>query len=104
MPPAFDQLTPALKAHGGLGRDFFKGRSWGFGQAVSHDLTVIVLTQRMFERSDAPQVHHVVRRVLYARATSNTRQPVPTRTNVTRQSTGPRPRRAATVPSAATRS
>ena len=29
-----DQLTAAQKAHGGLGRDFFVGRSWGFGQAV----------------------------------------------------------------------
>jgi CubicO group peptidase (beta-lactamase class C family) len=64
-----DQLTPAQKAHGGLGPDFFKGRSWGFGQAVldsgaygwdggfgtswlvdpTCELVVIVMTQRMFE-------------------------------------------------------
>src|ERR1022692_178931 len=29
-----DQLTPAQKAHGGLGSDFFVGRSWGFCQSV----------------------------------------------------------------------
>jgi len=29
-----DQLTPEQKARGGLGPDFLKGRSWGFGQAV----------------------------------------------------------------------
>jgi len=29
-----DQLTPAQKAHGGLGPGFFKGRSWAFGQLV----------------------------------------------------------------------
>jgi CubicO group peptidase (beta-lactamase class C family) len=63
-----DQLTEAQKARGGLGNDFFEGRSWGFGQAVlgsgafgwdgglgtswlvdpANELTVIVLTQRMF--------------------------------------------------------
>ena len=72
-----DQLTPAVKAHGGLGPAFFDGRSWGFCQAVfdggafgwdgglgtswladpACGLTVIVLTQRMFESSDLPQVH-----------------------------------------------
>ena len=29
-----DQLTTAQKAHGGLGPDFFKGQSWGFGLSV----------------------------------------------------------------------
>jgi CubicO group peptidase (beta-lactamase class C family) len=29
-----EELTPAQKAHGGLGPDLFKGRSWGFGQSV----------------------------------------------------------------------
>jgi len=72
-----DQLTDAQKAHGGLGQDFFNGRSWAFCQAVRDDgafgwdggfgcswlvdpargLTVIVLTQRMFESPAAPQVH-----------------------------------------------
>jgi CubicO group peptidase (beta-lactamase class C family) len=72
-----DQLTPAQKARGGLGPGFFQGRSWGFCQAVldsgaygwagglgttwlvdpNHDLVVIVLTQRMFETSEPPQVH-----------------------------------------------
>jgi CubicO group peptidase (beta-lactamase class C family) len=72
-----DQLTPAQKAAGGLLPGFFQGRSWGFCQAVydggafgwdggmgsswladpSPDLTVIVLTQRMFESPDLPRVH-----------------------------------------------
>ena len=72
-----DQLTAAQKARGGLLPGFFDGRSWGFCQAVydsgafgwdgglgtswlvdpSQDLTVIVLTQRMFESPDPPQVH-----------------------------------------------
>jgi CubicO group peptidase (beta-lactamase class C family) len=62
------QLTDGQKARGGLGPDFFADKSWGFGVAVqddgsygwaggfgstwlmdpNHDLTVIVLTQRMF--------------------------------------------------------
>jgi CubicO group peptidase (beta-lactamase class C family) len=81
-----DQLTQAQKAHGGLGRDFFAGRSWGFCQAVldsgafgwdggfgsswlvdpARDLTVIVLTQRMFETSEAPQVHRDIQAAAYA--------------------------------------
>jgi CubicO group peptidase (beta-lactamase class C family) len=81
-----DQLTDAQKAHGGLGADFFKGRSWGYGQAVldggafgwdggsgtswlvdpTNDLTVIVLTQRMFETPEPPQVHRDVQAVAYA--------------------------------------
>ena len=80
------QLTPEQKARGGLGPGFFTGRSWGFGLAVNddgsygwdgglgtswlvdpaHDLTVIVLTQRMFETSDLPQVHRDIRAAAYA--------------------------------------
>lgn len=81
-----DQLTSAQKARGGLGPDFFKGRSWSFGQAVYHggafgwdggfgsswlvdpvhDLTVIVLTQRGFESSDLPRVHREIQSAAYA--------------------------------------
>src|SRR5215467_4796830 len=81
-----DQLTPAQKAHGGLLPGFFDGRSWGFCQAVydsgafgwdgglgttwlvdpSRDLTVIVLTQRMFESPDPPQVHRDIQAEAYA--------------------------------------
>jgi CubicO group peptidase (beta-lactamase class C family) len=81
-----DQLTPAQKTHGGLGPDFFTGRSWGFGQSVldsgaygwdggfgtswlvdpTCDLTAIVLTQRMFETSEAPQVHQQLQAAAYA--------------------------------------
>ncbi|HWW90409.1 MAG TPA: serine hydrolase domain-containing protein [Solirubrobacteraceae bacterium] len=81
-----DQLTEAQKAHGGLGRDFFAGRSWGFCQAVldsgafgwdggfgcswlvdpAHELSVIVLTQRMFETSEPPQVHRDIQAAAYA--------------------------------------
>ncbi len=81
-----DQLTPAQKARGGLGPRFFDGRSWGFCQAVydrgaygwdgglgtswlvdpSRDLTVIVLTQRMFETPETPQVHRDIQAAAYA--------------------------------------
>jgi len=81
-----DQLTPAQKAHGGLLPGFFHGWSWGFCQAVydtgafgwdgglgtswlvdpSQDLTVIVLTQRMFESPDPPQVHRDIQAAAYA--------------------------------------
>jgi CubicO group peptidase (beta-lactamase class C family) len=81
-----DQLTPAQKAHGGLGYDFFKGQSWGFCQAVldsgafgwagglgttwmadpARDLTVIVLTQRQFESADTPQAHREIQEAAYA--------------------------------------
>jgi CubicO group peptidase (beta-lactamase class C family) len=81
-----DQLTDAQKAHGGLGSDFFKGRSWGYGQAVhdsgafgwdggfgsswlvdpANDLTVIVLTQRMFETPEPPRVHRDIQAAAYA--------------------------------------
>jgi CubicO group peptidase (beta-lactamase class C family) len=81
-----DQLTAAQKAHGGLGPDFFARRSWGFGQAVldsgafgwdggfgsswlvdpAAELIVIVLTQRMFETSQPPQVHQDIQAAAYA--------------------------------------
>ena len=81
-----DQLTDAQKARGGLGRDFFKGRSWSFCQAVhsggafgwdggfgsswlvdpAHDLIVIVLTQRQFESPDLPRVHRDIQDAAYA--------------------------------------
>jgi CubicO group peptidase (beta-lactamase class C family) len=88
-----DQLTPGQKAHGGLGGDFFAGRSWAFGQAVldsgafgwdgglgtswlvdpRHDLAVIVLTQRMFESPDAPKVHRDIQAAAYAALEVRTR-------------------------------
>ena len=72
-----DQLTDAQKSFGGLGREFFAHKSWGYCQAVwesgafgwdggfgtswrvdpARDLTVIVLTQRMFESAEPPAVH-----------------------------------------------
>jgi CubicO group peptidase (beta-lactamase class C family) len=72
-----DQLTPEQKARGGLGPDFFTGQSWSFCQAVqddgsfgwnggfgsswevdpNRDLTVIVLTQRMFDSPEPPELH-----------------------------------------------
>jgi CubicO group peptidase (beta-lactamase class C family) len=81
-----DQLTRAQKAHGGLGPDFFTGRSWSFCQSVLDSgafgwdgglgtswlvdpgpgLTMIVLTQRMFETSDTPQVHRDIQAAAYA--------------------------------------
>jgi CubicO group peptidase (beta-lactamase class C family) len=81
-----DQLTPAQKAHGGLGHDFFDGQSWGFCQAVldsgafgwagglgttwmadpAKDLTVIVLTQRQFETAGTPQAHREIQEAAYA--------------------------------------
>jgi CubicO group peptidase (beta-lactamase class C family) len=81
-----DQLTDAQKAHGGLGPDFFAGRSWGYCQAVNEggafgweggfgsswlvdpvrDLIVIVLTQRLFETSTPPQVHRDIQAAAYA--------------------------------------
>jgi CubicO group peptidase (beta-lactamase class C family) len=81
-----DQLTPAQKALGGLGPDFFSGRSWGFCQSVldsgafgwdggfgsswlvdpACDLVVIVLTQRMFEGPALPQVHRDIQAAAYS--------------------------------------
>jgi CubicO group peptidase (beta-lactamase class C family) len=81
-----DQLTPEQKANGGLGPDFFTGRSWGFCQAVlangsygwdgglgtswlvdpGRDLVVIMLTQLMFEGGQTPQAHEDIRAAAYA--------------------------------------
>lgn len=81
-----DQLTPDQKAQGGLGPDFFRNLSWSFGQAVHadgsfgwdgglgttwrvdprHDLIMVVLTQRMWERADPPQVHRDIQAAAYA--------------------------------------
>jgi CubicO group peptidase (beta-lactamase class C family) len=85
-----DQLTPAQKAHGGLGPEFFAHSGWGFCVAVTtdgpttgafgwdgglgtswlvdprHDLVVIVLTQRMWETSSAPKVHTDLQAAAYA--------------------------------------
>ena len=72
-----DQLTREQKERGGLGPRFFEQLSWGFCQAVypdgafgwnggfgaswlvkpDEDLTVIVLTQRLFESPEPPSVH-----------------------------------------------
>ena len=72
-----DQLTPEQKARGGLGPDFFTGQSWSFCQAVQDDgsfgwnggfgtawdvdpnreVTIIVLTQRMFDSPELPAAH-----------------------------------------------
>jgi CubicO group peptidase (beta-lactamase class C family) len=80
-----DQLTPAQKARGGLGPDFFEGRSWGLCQAVYDsgafgwdggfgttwlvdpvkDLIVIVLTQRAFETHVPPEVHLEIQAAAY---------------------------------------
>jgi CubicO group peptidase (beta-lactamase class C family) len=81
-----DQLTPAQKAGGGLGPDFFRNQSWSYCQAVQDsgafgwdgglgsswlvdpaaDLIVIVLTQRMFESPALPQVHRDIQAAAYA--------------------------------------
>ncbi len=72
-----DQLSDAQKARGGLGPDFFARKSWGYCQAVydggafgwngglgtswvadpARDLTIVVMTQRLFESADLPPVH-----------------------------------------------
>jgi CubicO group peptidase (beta-lactamase class C family) len=81
-----DQLTPAQKAHGGLGPEFFRSQSWSFCQAVhdsgafgwdgglgsswladpARDLVVIAATQRMFESPALPQVHRDIQAAAYA--------------------------------------
>jgi CubicO group peptidase (beta-lactamase class C family) len=81
-----DQLTPEQKARGGLGPDFFTGQSWSFCQAVqddgsfgwnggfgstwhvdpNRDLTVIVLTQRMFDSPELPALHAELKAVAAA--------------------------------------
>lgn len=80
------QLTAEQKARGGFGPDFFKGQSWSFCQMVhddgsfgwdgglgtswlvdpNSDLTVIVLTQRMFESPEPPQVHRDIQAAAHA--------------------------------------
>ena len=84
-----DQLTAAQKAAGGLGPDFFTGVSWGFCTSVvtagpragafgwaggfgttwladpGRDLTVIVLTQRMFDSPEPPAVHDALQAAAY---------------------------------------
>jgi len=77
---------PSQKAHGGLGPDVFMGKSWGFGQSVldsgaygwggglgtswlvdpTCDLVVTVLTQRMSDTAEAPQVHRDIETAAYA--------------------------------------
>ncbi len=79
------QLTDAQRAHGGLGPNFFNGRSWGFCQAVSDsgtfgwdggfgtswlvdpasELTIIVLTQRMFDDPGLPRAHRLIQAAAY---------------------------------------
>jgi CubicO group peptidase (beta-lactamase class C family) len=83
-----DQLTPEQKARGGEG--VLGGRSWGFCQSVvtegpyagafgwdgglgsswlvdpRRDLTVVVLTQRLFETPAAPRVHSDLQAAAYA--------------------------------------
>jgi CubicO group peptidase (beta-lactamase class C family) len=81
-----DQLTAAQKAHGGLGPGFFGDKSWGFCQAVwdngafgwdggfgsswrvdpTRELTVIVLTQRLWPTSALPEVHVDIEAAAYA--------------------------------------
>jgi CubicO group peptidase (beta-lactamase class C family) len=80
-----DHLTPDQKARGGLGPVFFEGMSWGLGQAVfdsgafgwdgglgtswlvdpNFSLAVIVLTQRLFESPEPPEVHRDLQRAAY---------------------------------------
>lgn len=81
-----DQLTPAQKVHSPFGPGWFDHQSWGYGIRVhdngafgwdggygstflvdpAADLVVIVLTQRMFESPDPPQVHKDVQAAAYA--------------------------------------
>jgi CubicO group peptidase (beta-lactamase class C family) len=83
---ATDQLTDAQKAHGGLGPGFFAHKSWGYCQAVydggafgwngglgtswvadpAHDLTIVVMTQRLFESAELPQAHRDIHAAAYA--------------------------------------
>jgi CubicO group peptidase (beta-lactamase class C family) len=89
-----DRRAGIASAAGAAGRalavqhtgDFFKGRSWGYGQAVhdsgafgwdggfgsswlvdpANDLTAIVLTQRMFETPEPPRVRRDIQAAAYA--------------------------------------
>ncbi|MGA8336045.1 MAG: serine hydrolase domain-containing protein [Solirubrobacteraceae bacterium] len=80
------QLTDDQKAFGGLGPGFFAHKSWGYCQAVydggafgwnggfgtswvadpSHDLTIIVMSQRMFESPELPVAHREIHAAAYA--------------------------------------
>ncbi len=79
------QLTPEQRSYGGLLPDFFTGNTWGYGVSVAdsgaygwdggfgtawiadprHDLTVLVLTQRLFDSPGLPQVHSDFRAAAY---------------------------------------
>lgn len=81
-----NQLTGAQKARGGLGPAFFADKSWGFCQAVydggafgwnggfgtswwvdpNQDLTVIVLTQRLWDTPELPKLHSDIQAAAYA--------------------------------------
>jgi CubicO group peptidase (beta-lactamase class C family) len=85
-----DQLTAEQKARGGLGENFFDGRSWGYCVSVLtdgpnagafgwdgglgtswlvdpiRDLAVIVLTQRMFDSPEPPPVHRELQAAAYS--------------------------------------
>jgi CubicO group peptidase (beta-lactamase class C family) len=80
------QLTEAQKAHGGLGPTFFDNKSWGYCQAVydggafgwdggfgtswvadpAGDLTIIVMSQRMFDSPELPAAHRDIQSAVYA--------------------------------------
>jgi CubicO group peptidase (beta-lactamase class C family) len=85
-----DRLTPAQKAQGGLGEGFFDRHGWGFCLSVTtagpdagafgwaggfgtswladpaRDLTVIVMTQRMFETPESPPIHRDLQAAAYS--------------------------------------
>jgi CubicO group peptidase (beta-lactamase class C family) len=81
-----DRLTAEQKANSSGYEAYLQGRSWGFGQAVApsgvfgwdgglgtswlvdprHDLTVIVLTQRMWDSPGLPAVHQDIQAAAYA--------------------------------------
>jgi CubicO group peptidase (beta-lactamase class C family) len=80
------QLTAEQRAKGGLGPDFFKDMSWGYGMAVqndgsygwaggfgstwlmdpNHDLTVVMLTQRIFDGPEPGPLHTEFQAAAYA--------------------------------------
>ncbi|HJS93687.1 MAG TPA: serine hydrolase domain-containing protein [Solirubrobacteraceae bacterium] len=80
-----DQLTEAQKALGGLAPGFFAHKSWGFCQAVydtgafgwnggfgtswlvdpRRELTVIVMTQRLFASAELPPAHREIQAAAY---------------------------------------
>jgi CubicO group peptidase (beta-lactamase class C family) len=75
------EVVSHSRCQGAFGDEFFDDRSWGFGMAVGHDgsygwdggqgssfwispgldLTVIVLTQRMWDSSDLAAVYREIR-------------------------------------------